>query len=253
MLIAGHRGASGTEPENTLTAFKAALAMGADAVELDVQRCKSGEMMVIHDSSVDRTSNGSGKVKDLTLDQLKQLDFGNGEPIQTLDEVLDALKGGCKNGKNPTVFIEVKSPGAREVAKSIEQAVQTKGYSYAELPVIGFNPKQVGAVKLVHPKVSIGVSMSSKRCAAEKAMLIPLAKTLHASAINPEHTMVTEDLVNKAHAAGLKVNVWTVNEHADIKRMAELGVDSIMSDHPDRAKRVAQATAKPAPNTGIAI
>lgn len=253
MHYAGHRGASATQPENTLASFQSALAMGATAVELDVRRCKSGEMVVIHDGTVDRTSNGSGKVTDLTLGELKQLDFGNGEPIRTLDEVLAALKGGTRDGQNPTVFIELKSPGARAVAASIRNAAERGDYGYDELPVIGFNPKQVAAVKLVNPKIEIGLSMAANRSGAEKAMLIPAARAMRASAINPEHTMVTPELVDKAHAAGLKVNVWTVNEHADIKRMAEMGVDSIMSDHPDRVRLVASAVAKTAANRQMAI
>lgn len=247
MLITGHRGASGTEPENTMAAFKQALAMGAQAVELDIHRCKSGEMVVMHDADVSRTTNGSGNIKDMTLAELRELRLENGETIHTLDEVLAELKGGCRDGSNPTVFIEVKSSGAKATANAIRQAVEQHGYRYGQLPVIGFNPKQVGLVKAAHSKIEIGLSISAKRPAFEQKMLIPLAKSLRATAINPEHTLVTPELVERAHAAGLKVNTWTVNGHEDIKRVTEAGVDTIMSDYPDRALRIAQATRKPAP------
>lgn len=247
MLTTGHRGASATQPENTMAAFKQALAMGAEAIELDIQRCRSGEMVVMHDADVSRTTDGNGLIKDMTLAELKALKLPNGENIATLDETLAELKGGCRNGSNPTIFIEIKSNGAKSTAASIRNAVEQHGYGYGELPVIGFNPKQVGLVKACNPKVEIGLSMSAKRTAHEIQKLIPLAKLMRASAINPEHTLVTAELVDKAHAAGLKVNTWTVNEHADIKRVTEAGVDNIMSDYPDRVKRIAQAVAKPAP------
>lgn len=253
MLITGHRGASGTEPENTMASFKQALAMGANAIELDIHRCKSGEMVVMHDADVSRTTNGSGAIKDMTLEQLKALQLPNGEPVHTLDEVLAELKGGCRDGSNPTVFVEIKSAGAKQAAGSIRNAVEQHGYSYSQLPVIGFNPKQVGLVKAANPKVEIGLSISAKRPARELKMLIPLAKAMRATAINPEHTLVTPELVEKAHAAGLKVNTWTVNEHADLKRVTEAGVDTIMSDYPDRAQRISQAVAKSAPNQARAI
>lgn len=253
MLITGHRGASGTEPENTLAAFKQALAMGAQAIELDIHRCKSGEMVVMHDAEVNRTTNGTGRIKDMTLAELKALQLPNGEPIHTLDEVLAEVKGGCLNGKNPTVFIEIKSSGAKSAANSIRNAIEKQGYTYGELPVIGFNPKQVGLVKVANPKIEIGLSMAANRSPREQKMLIPMAKAMRASAINPEHTLVTPELVEQAHAAGLKVNTWTVNEHEDIKRVTQAGVDTIMSDYPDRAKRINQAVAKPAQGQSMAI
>lgn len=244
-LNTGHRGASGTEPENTILAFKTALAMGADAIELDVHRCKSGELVVIHDGDVSRTTNGTGKVSDLTLDQLKAFDAGKGEKIPTLEEALAAVKGGKRDGGNPTVFIEVKSRGGKDVAKSVHNAVATEGWSYDQLPVIGFNHAQIGLIKAGNPKIQTGISLDKDKSFLAPA-LIGIAKALGASAINPHQELVTPEWVDKAHKAGLKVNTWTVNEHADIKRVIEAGVDSVIGNFPDRTKLVAQAVSSPA-------
>lgn len=244
MLNTGHRGASGTEPENTLRAFHAALAMGAEALELDVHRCKSGEMVVIHDDDVSRTTNGQGKVSELTLDELRRFDAGKGEQIPTLEEVLHSLRGCCRDGKNPTVFIEIKSPGEQQVADTVHHAVATQGWSYAELPVIGFDHPQIGRVKQANPQIETGISLD-KGEDAQLAGLLPLAKSLGASAVNPHHSMVTPEWVADAHANGLKVNTWTVNEHADIKRVIEAGVDSVIGNYPDRTRLLAQALTQP--------
>lgn len=240
MQITGHRGASATQPENTLASFRAALAMGASAIELDVRRCKSGEMVVIHDETIDRTSNGSGRVQDLSLRELRQFDFGNGEHISTLDEVLTGLAGKCRDSRNPHIFVELKGPGSKSVAQTLDNNVADKRYSYQDFTVIGFNHAQLFHFKRQNPHIDTGLSFSAKHPLLAKAA-IGLALRLGASAINPDHLLVTPELVEKAHAAGLKVNTWTVNEHADLKRMCEMNVDGLMSDHPDRARSIAQA------------
>lgn len=239
MLNVGHRGASGTEPENTLRAFRTALALGADAIELDVHRCKSGELVVIHDGDVSRTTNGQGKVSELTLDELKRFDAGKGERIPTLDEVLATLRAGRPDGSNPTVFIEVKSPGGKQVAAAVHRAVSEQGWAYAELPVIGFNHAQIGFIKHGNPQIETGISLDKDK-AYLAPVLIPLAKRLGASAINPHHALITPEWVAKAHAAGLKVNTWTVNDHGDLKRVMEAGVDSVIGNFPDRTRLIAQ-------------
>lgn len=251
MLNCGHRGASGTEPENTLRAFKAALAMGADSIELDVHRCKSGELVVIHDGDVSRTTNGTGKISELTLEEIRQLDAGKGERIPTLDEALAAVKGGCRDGSDPTVFVEVKSPGGKEVAKAVHRAVASEGWSYDKLPVIGFNHLQIGLIKRGNPDIQTGISLDKKKGYLAPA-LIGIAKLAGASAINPHHALVTPEWVEQAHKSGLKVNTWTVNEHEDIKRVAEAGVDAIIGNFPDRTRLITQAVSTPQKSAGKA-
>lgn len=228
MLITGHRGASGQYPENSLLAFEKAFEQGAAAIELDVRRCKTGEMVVIHDETVDRTTNGAGKVEDLTLAELKALDDTHGQKIATLDEVLEMVGG------KATIFIEMKGEGNKEVAESIHKAVKEKGFSYDQLPVIGFDHTRLFMLKLNHPHIQTGLSFSGKNPKLERAAMVPLAKTLGASAINPNHTLVDRELVDAAHKAGLSVNTWTVNQPGVMERMRDYGVDAIMTDHPGK-------------------
>lgn len=228
MLITGHRGASGQYPENSLLAFEKAFEQGATAIELDVRRCKTGEMVVIHDETVDRTTNGSGRVEDLTLAELKALDDNDGQKIATLDEVLERVGG------EATIFIEMKGEGNGEVAASIHKAVKVLGFSYDQLPVIGFDHTRLFMLKLHNPHIQTGLSFSGRNPKLERAAMVPLAKTLGASAINPNHTLVDKALVDAAHKAGLSVNTWTVNQPEVMERMLDYGVDAIMTDHPGK-------------------
>ncbi len=234
MLVTAHQGASGDYPDNTLLAFEKAIEHGAEAIELDVHRCKSGEMVVIHDESVDRTTNGTGKVADLTLAELKQLDAGEGEKIPTLDETLAMLAG------RVTVFVELKDTAIQEVADSVHRAVREHGFTYDQLPVIGFDHQDLLALKITNPDIQTGLTWSERRQDIASIIMIPEAKMMGAVAINPEHTMITPELVERAHKVGLKVNTWTVNEPDDIRRMIDAGVDAIMSDYPKRVVRQLQ-------------
>lgn len=235
MLITGHRGASGLYPENSMLAFKKAFEQGANAIELDVHRCKTGEMVVIHDETVDRTMNGTGRVADLTLAELKALDGKDGQKIVTLDEVLEMVGG------KATVFIEMKGPGNAEVAKSIHKAVKEQGFSYDQLPVISFDHSRLFLLKLRNPHIQTGLSFS-KRTKLERTTMVPLAKTLGASSINPYHVMVDKELVEEAHKAGLSVNPWTVNRPEVMERMHGYGVDAIMTNYPDKLHNVVHQT-----------
>lgn len=246
MLTVGHRGASGDLPENTMGSFAEALKRGATAIELDVHRCKSGEMVVIHDEDVSRTTSGSGKVSELTLAELKKFDAGNGEQIPTLDEVLELVN------RKASIFIELKSPGAKHVAATIHDAVENKGWKYDQLPVIGFNHRQLYAFKRQNPDIEIGATIHKKVKTVGALTLMAVAKRMGASAINPDHRLVTPSLVRKAHANGMKVNVWTVNEPKDIRRMLDAGVDAIMSDYPERIAQVKKLYPDAGRDTGTA-
>lgn len=230
MLVTGHRGASGYEPENTLGSFARALEMGVDAIELDVHRTKDGHMVVIHDETVDRTTNGTGAVADMTLAEIKALKTPKGEPVPTLEEVFDLVAG------KATIFVEIKSPGTDAVAPLIHQAVAEKGFTYATLPVISFNLPLLGTLKQNHPHILTGATFDKD----DSANMIARAQAIHANSINPHHSKADTAIVNAAHAAGLKLNVWTVNEHDDIRRVIKAGVDAVMSDFPDRVRRILQ-------------
>lgn len=242
-LNVGHRGFARDKDllENTLPAFIKALELGATAIELDVHQCKSGEMVVIHDPTVDGSFKGTGKVADLTLDQLRALEPRKGEArIATLEQVLDELKGRCKeDGFDPMVFIEMKSSGGKKVAKIIKEAVEKKGWEYDKLPVISFNPLYLRTVKCNNPQIQTGLSFSEKHVKGGVNWMMRIARRMvGASAINPEHSLITSELVEEAHRRGLKVNSWTVNKEEDIRRVRNAGVDAIMGDDPHLIQEV---------------
>lgn len=225
-LHIGHKGTAGYAPENTLASFQKALNLSVDMIELDVHKSKSGEIVVIHDNTVDKTTNGSGKVGELTLKELKKLDAGNGERIPTLTEVLDLVDNKIK------INIEIKTRDATKgVVKIIEEYVQ-KNYTYKSFLVSSFDYRNLIKVKLLNFKIPLGVI--TKR----KLILLNLlfAQLVNAYSINILYTSVSKKIIKQAHALGLKVFVWTVNEPRDIERMKKLGVDGVFSDYPDRIK-----------------
>ncbi len=219
----GHRGAAGHEPENTLRSFRRAMELGADMVELDVHICGSGELVVIHDETVDRTTDGTGEVSKMTLDELRALDAGRGERIPTLQEVIDLATG--RIGIN----IELKGLGTAEPAlEHIEKAVDN-GWDISSFQVSSFHLGELSAIKELSEDIRTGVLF-----ALDDGGIMDFAERNGAYSLNPFHRMVTPDLVARARERGLKIFAWTVNEAEDIARMKEIGVDGIISDYPDR-------------------
>ncbi len=221
-LKIGHRGAAGYEPENTLRSFRKAIELGVDMVELDVRRTKDGKFVVIHDDTVDRTTQGSGAVAEMTLAEIMELDAGRGEKIPTLDEVLNLVGG--KAGMD----IEVKDPGTGQAigqfltdrlacdAKSDDFIISS--FLPREL-VVEYYPRNVRRLLLV------------KECSADS---IRAAVTLGVWGIGPKAELVDKDFVKAAHDAGLKVLPWTADEPILIHQLKALGVDGIFSNFPDR-------------------
>ena len=224
VLRIGHRGAMGYEPENTLRSFKKALALNVDMVELDVHVCKTGEVVVIHDRSVDRTTNGSGLVVEKTLDELKKLDAGMGERIPTLQEVLDIL-----NGK-VDVNIELKGIGTAEsVARIIEENVTTKRWNYDQFLVSSFNQYELEEFRGLSKQTRVGILVSNTGVG-----LWGLAKKVKAYSIHINISFISREMVNEAHRRGYLVFVYTVNDIREINKMKLIGVDGIFSNYPDR-------------------
>ncbi|MFH1644255.1 MAG: glycerophosphodiester phosphodiesterase family protein [bacterium] len=223
MQIFGHRGACGYEVENSLSSFKKAIELGVDGIELDVYKCKSGELVVIHDDKIDRVTNGKGYVSDFTLDELKNFNLKNGEKIPTLNEVLDLIN------KRVVVDIELKGDGTGIlVANLIKKYVQEKGWSYDNFLVTSFNQyellnfsKQCGGVK-------IGAIISG----------IPIGYAQFAKDMNADFVVLSKSFINKnfiddAHKKGLLVFVYTINDASDFEKIKNLNVDAIFSDYPD--------------------
>jgi glycerophosphoryl diester phosphodiesterase len=231
ILNIAHRGASGTSPENTLAAFRAAIAAGAAMCELDVQPTRDHALVVIHDDTVDRTTDGQGAVKEMTLAELKRLDAGvsfgataaRGEPIPTLDEVFAVTAGQC------ALNLELKSG---QVEKEVV-ALMHKWNALETSMVSSFDWDRLARVRELEVAARIGVL-------AEKNVprMFDAAARLSAYAINPRFDLVTAELCDTAHARGLKVLVWTVDAPELMRLLIGCGVDGIMTNHPARLREV---------------
>ena len=227
MVTIAHRGASGYEPENTLASFKKALAIGVDGIELDVHLSKDGHVIVIHDSLVNRTTNGSGFVKNKTLSELKKLNAGNGERIPTLEEVFDLVN------KRTTVFIELKERGTSlPVSKIIQEYVKKKKWKYDNFFVISFNHNELSEFKRLVPQVKIGAIIIGIRIQLDKY------EKMGAYFVMMWSKLVRKSIIEDAHKRGLKVFSYTINTKNEAKRMKALGIDGIPSNYPDRIKGI---------------
>jgi glycerophosphoryl diester phosphodiesterase len=224
ILKIGHRGACGYAPENTLASFKKSLELNVDMVELDVCLCRTGELVVIHDVKVDRTTNGKGYVIEKTLEELRKLDAGEGENIPTLDEVLDLINRKVK------VNIELKNEKTtKPIFDLIEHYVKKKEWQYEDFYISSFNHIALRDFNRLNPNVKIGALVDGIPLGFAK-----FAEKLNAFSVNPNIEFINQNFVDDAHKRGLKVYVWTVNDSDDINRMKKLGVDGIFSNYPDR-------------------
>jgi glycerophosphoryl diester phosphodiesterase len=222
MLRIGHRGAKAYAPENTLTSFKKALEIGVDAVELDVRKTKDGQVVVIHDADVKRTTNREGLVSELTLEEIKGLDAGSGEKIPTLEDTLDFLD------KKVKVFVELKEAG---IEKQVLSIVQKKGLE-KNVVIVSFLEDALKKVRELNKDIETGL-IYAKHKNPLKAALEPEANYLLAL-YRFTHTANVE----KAHESGLKLIVWTINSQEEAQEYAKKGVDGIASDKPDILMRL---------------
>lgn len=235
-IIIAHRGASAYAPENTMSAFEKALEMGVGGIELDVHLTKDGHIVVIHDEKVDRTSNGSGWVKDMTLDELKQLDFGSwfdkkfkDQRIPTLEQVMELL-----SGWDGLLNIEIKSDVV--IYQGIEQKLIDLVEKYnmvSKVIMASFNHYCLLEVQRISPEMKIGLLYVA-------GLITPweYAQKLKADALHPLHYSVTPEMIENCKEYGIEVNPYTVNEPEHIKKVALAGVDGIITDVPDIASQI---------------
>lgn len=224
-FIFGHRGAMAYEPENTLRSFKKAIDLGVDGIELDVKRCKSGEIVVIHDEKVDRTTNGIGYVRDLTLSQLKKLDAGKSQTIPTLEEVIDFIKKINHNRKQIKLIIELKEKGMEEDVVNIVE----KNNFTNKVIVISFYHKLVENIKKTNKKIKTGILFVENPVSISN-----LVQFLSIDYIFPNFNYVDEDLVENAHKNKIKVFVWNVDDVENLQKMLKLQVDGMGSNKSGR-------------------
>ena len=216
--IMGHRGAAACEPENTLRSIRTALAMGVAAVEIDVQLTKDGELAVIHDGTVDRTTNGKGAVSDFTLAELKGLDAGKGETIPSLAEVVAEVVGRAH------LIVELKHP---EAAPALLKFFQARDI-FEAAHVISFWHPVLRSLREKEPRLRTGVLMVG--CPADP---VGLARAAGAEALVLHYGYVVPELAAAAHAAGLLVYIWNIDDVETVKPYLAMNLDGIGSNRPD--------------------
>ena len=225
-VVIAHKGASGYAPENTLLSFRRALDLGAHMIELDLRETLDGELVCIHDPTVDRTTNGTGEIHELRYKELRGLDAGEGEHIPLLTEVLRLASGKIKvNIDLKVIEVEKKLLDLIEDYKMV-QDVFVSSFFHGTLRVLRDLSENV--------KTGILIEVPNDN-------LVSYALDFDVNAINPHHKLITPELVEEAHSVGLKVYPWTVNDLQTMKELLTLGVDGLITDYPDRAAGVIQA------------
>jgi glycerophosphoryl diester phosphodiesterase len=240
--VAAHRGGSLLWAENGLTAFRNALALGADYLELDVHLSADGEVLVIHDATLDRTTTGRGPVSAKRLSELAatRLKARDGrvtdDGVPALAQVLDTLKP-----SRAQLLLEIKLDADRKPYADIESKalalVDARGLRERVI-VMAFEAPTLRRVRALDPTIRTALLVSRSRVSRERAQaadLVTWARDVGATHLGVEHAAVDAALLDAARAAGLQVAAWTVNEEADIRRLVDLGVGVVISDRPDLA------------------
>lgn len=236
-LIIAHRGFSAVAPENTLAAFEAALLAGANALELDVRMTRDERLVVIHDATVDRTTNGSGYVKDLTLAELRRLDAGSwfsrkyaGERVPLLNEVLRLVAG-----KNVVLNIELKTQEVdyHGIERKLLHVLQRWGL-LSNTIISSLNYLTLKRIRTINPRAKVGMLWTLPEVSWVHARL------LGAAAVHPHFLLVTRELVGQLHDSGLKVFPWTVDDPVIMARLVSWDVDGIITNRPDLLVRLLQ-------------
>lgn len=224
MIRIAHRGAKAYEPENTLAAFAKAIELQSDAIELDVHLSADGEVMVFHDETVDRMTNGSGFVKDLSLDVLKKLKIHEQYDIPTLRETFDFVNQKC------LINVELKAVETVEtVVNLIESYVAEKNWKYNQFLVSSFDWTALQKVRDLHPEIPLGVLTETNL-----ELAIGFAEFIKAETIHPYFHLLTAENTFEIQQKGFKIFAWTVNELEDIQKIKSFKVNGIISDFPDR-------------------
>ena len=244
--VVAHRGFSGAAPENTIAAVRAAIEIQADMVEIDVTLTADGHIVVIHDETLDRTTDGSGKVSDFTIAELQQLDAGawfaprfSGERIPTLDAVLDEVEGRI------LINVEIKSEAVdRGIVTKVASAIQRHGM-IDQVVVSSFSPTALQQMHTIAPEIRTAVVYKTKYHQGRDAMEIVTG--LGASVFNIKRQRLTKEMMRRCAENDIPVGIYTVNKPRRMRRMVKKGIDAIFTDHPDRLLEILNTTAIGAP------
>lgn len=237
MLNIAHRGFSGKYPENTMLAFEKAIEAGADGAELDVHFTKDGEIVVIHDERIDRTTDGKGFVVDFTYEELSKFDASAGfagvygfNKIPTLREYFELVKpvdGFITNIELKTS--ENEYPGIEKAVMELIDEFQLED----RIIISSFNHYSVMRAKAVNPRIQCGFLESSWIYNFGE-----YTKTRNVECVHPRFNSLNEGSVAEIKSNSIRINTWTVNEEEDVERLYNLGIDAVITNFPDMAKRV---------------
>ncbi len=241
-VIIAHRGASSYAPENTLAAFNLALHQGADGIELDAKLTADEHIVVIHDQTVDRTTEGHGRVNDLTLSEIRKLDAGShfdiafkGEPVPTLEDVFRAV--------GQLTYINIELTNYASLSDSLPEKVAKLVVKYKLQQRVffsSFNPIALIRIKRLLPEVPIGLlALPGNKGWLARSWI---ARFLSYDYLHPEQTDVTQELVKSLHHRKKKIYVYTVNDIQSMQRLFMLNVDGIFTDDPPQARRILDTT-----------
>jgi len=244
-LVAAHRGGAALWPENSLLAFRQALALGVDALEFDLHMTADGEVIVLHDPTLDRTSTARGPVRDLRLAALASVRLltrdgaVTDEHVPTFAEVLD-LVAPTSVELLPEIKIDAKGQRYDGIEEKVLALLQARGL-IARATVQAFQPGTIRRLRELEPKARTMFLVARgevERQRVRPAEAVRRARELGATDLGMNHRLVDAEVLAAARAAGVRLAAWTVNEEADVRRMIDLGVDMVMSDRPDLVKRL---------------
>lgn len=244
-LVAAHRGGAGLWPENSLLAFRQALALGVDALEFDLHLTADGEIVVLHDPTLDRTSTGTGAVRGLKLSELASVRLKSrdgavtDERVPTLAQLLD-LAASASVELLPEIKVDANRQRYDGIEEKVLALVRSRGL-LARTSIQAFQAETIRRLRELEPKVHAMLLVRQgdvERDRAQPAAAVRRARDLGATDLGMNHRLIDADVMAAARTAGIRVAAWTVNEEADLRRMVDLGVDMVMSDRPDLAKRI---------------
>ena len=229
VMIIGHRGAMGHIAENTIPSIKKAIELGVDGIEIDVFKCKTGELVVFHDEKLDRLTNASGFIESLELDSIKKITVLDQYRIPTLEEVLILIDGQIK------LNIELKGQGTASPTNDIiNQYINKGGWTNDKFIISSFKWDELEKIRSLNSLIPIAVLVNTRVNPIEA---LPFARKVKAIAINPNFKDLNQENIKEIQSNGFKVFPYTINELDDIERMIKLGVDAIITDYPERVNR----------------
>ena len=232
-LRIAHRGASGSglKPENTLSAFDEAIRIGVDIIEIDVRITGDGKLIVLHDPSLDRTTDFSGLVRDMSYDDISKADAGDGEKVPLLEDVLELARNRVQ------VLIELKSD---YISENVLHAIHETG-SQEQVIIQSFNPLNVERFKMMSPSIPAALLIgdlptSTSRLRARRLVAQVLSTGSNILAV--WHATITSSLIEEMRQRGISVWAWTVDDEIIVKDLSLMGIHGIVSNYPDRLNKV---------------